>query len=289
VERVLDPRRVLTFREVARLASFSRAADALNLTQPAVSQQVAALERQLGARLLDRGPGGLTLTAAGALLLEHADVVSDRLELATGQLEELVAERSHHLRVGAFPSALATRVPKALARLADDVKADVSEGTMQELAEDVASGELHVAVCFQDHMQPRREPEGTERADIEEEPFAAMLPLGHRLAGKREIELKDLADEMFVAPSRSGLIARACEEAGFTPAIRYVSRDPLANRGLVAAGLAVTITPAQLAAEFHGIAVKPVADGPSRDVYALLPAAGATPLARAFVEALGAA
>src|SRR6186997_2778377 len=114
---MIDPRRVLTFREVARLGSFSRAADALALSQPAVSQQVAALERQLGARLLERGPGGLTLTAAGELLLEHADVVADRLELASGQLDELVADHGLHLRVGAFPSALATRVPRALARL----------------------------------------------------------------------------------------------------------------------------------------------------------------------------
>src|SRR3954469_18025371 len=163
---MLDPRRVLTFREVAHAGSFSRAADALALTQPAVSQQVAALERQLGAPLLDRGPGGLTLPAAGELLLEHADVVSDRLALATGQLDELVAERAHHLRIGAFPSALATRVPKALARLGNDVKADVSEGTIQGLAEDVASGALHAAVCFQDHALPRREPEGTERVDL---------------------------------------------------------------------------------------------------------------------------
>src|SRR3954468_9788131 len=108
---MLDPRRVLTFREVAHLGSFSRAADALALTQPAVSQQVAALERQLGARLLDRGPGGLTPTTAGELLLEDANVVGGRPRLGTGQLDELVTERGRHLRVGAFPSALATRVP----------------------------------------------------------------------------------------------------------------------------------------------------------------------------------
>ena len=284
---MLDPRRVLTFREVANLGSFSRAAEVLALTQPAVSQQVAALERQLGARLLDRGPGGLSLTPAGALLLEHADVVADRLELASSQLDELIEGQQRHLRVGAYPSALATLVPQALARLGDDVKADVSEGTMEALAEDVRSGELHAAVCFQDSARPRREPEGTERVDVEHEPFSALLPLDHPLAGKGEIRLRDLAGETWVAPSRSGLIARACEEAGFTPSIRYVSRDPLANRGLVAAGLAVSITPSQLAAEFHGgVAVERVSDGPSRDVYGLLPAAGATPLARAFVEAL---
>ena len=76
---MLDPRRLLTFGEVARRGSFSRAAEALALTQPAVSQQVAALERQLGVRLLDRGPGGPSVTEAGALLLAHADAVADRL------------------------------------------------------------------------------------------------------------------------------------------------------------------------------------------------------------------
>src|ERR671929_140136 len=80
----LDPRRLLTFREVARLRSFSRAAEALSLTQPAVSQQVAALERQLGVRLLERGPGGPTLTHARGLLLQHADPLASRALVASG-------------------------------------------------------------------------------------------------------------------------------------------------------------------------------------------------------------
>ena len=289
---MIDPRRVLTFREVARRGSFSRAAEALALTQPAVSQQVAALERQAGTRLLDRGPGGLSLTPAGELLLAHADVVADRLELATGQLAEQVEHAARELRIGAFPSALATRVPRALGRLTaarPEVKADVAEGTTDELVEHVRSGAVHVAVCFQDAAAERREHEGTERADLDDEPFAALLPPGHPLAGAGPIGLADLAGETWVAPSREGLIVRACEAAGFTPAIRYVSRDPLANRGLVAAGLAVTISPAGLAAAFTGIAVVPVRDAPRRSVYALLPASGATPLARAVATALAAA
>src|SRR6059036_2795535 len=99
----LDPRRVLTFREVVRRGSFSRAAEALALTQPAVSQQVAALERGLGARLLDRGPGGLALTEAGTLLLAHAEAMGERLALAEAQLTALVAGAAERLRVGAFP------------------------------------------------------------------------------------------------------------------------------------------------------------------------------------------
>src|SRR5215211_2702607 len=286
---MVDPRRVLTFREVARLGSFSRAAEALALTQPAVSQQVAALERQAGAQLLERGPGGLSLTPAGELLLAHADVVADRLDLAAGQLAELAGHAARELRIGAFPSALATRVPQALARLTaerPEVKADVSERTTGALVEGVRTGELHVAVCFQDAARPRREHEGAERIDLGEEPFRALLPEGHALAGGGPLRLQQLADEVWVAPSRDGMIAQACEATGFTPAIRYVSRDPLANRGLVAAGLAVTISPAELAAGFTGIAVEPLRDGPTRSVYALLPAAGASPLARSFVAAL---
>jgi DNA-binding transcriptional LysR family regulator len=287
----VDPRRVLTFREVARLGSFSRAAEALSLTQPAVSQQVAALERQAGAQLLVRGSGGLSLTPAGELLLAHADVVADRLDLVTGQLAELAGHAARELRIGAFPSALATRVPRALARLTaerPEVKADVAERTSDALVAGVRTGELHVAVCFQDAAEPRREHEGAERIDLGDEPFRALLPERHLLAGKGPLRLRDLADGTWVAPSRDGMIAHACEAAGFTPSIRYVSRDPLANRGLVAAGLAVTISPAELAAEFSGIAVEPLRDGPTRSVYALLPASGAGALARGFVAALAA-
>ena len=280
---------MLTFREVARRGSFSRAAEALALTQPAVSQQVAALERQVGARLLERGPGGPALTEAGALLALHAEVVADRLALAGDQLGELVGRQRRRLRVGAYPSALATIVPGALGRLTAedaDLQADVTEHALEELPPKVASGRLHVALAFQDPALPRREHDGVRRLDVEEEPFVALLPQGHRLAGGGPLALADLAADPWVAPSREGLIMRACRAAGFEPDIRYESRDPLANRGLVAAGLAVTISPARLAADLGGIATAELADGPHRSVYALLPEAGAVPAARAFVAAL---
>ena len=282
---MLDPRRVLTFREVARAGSFSRAAEALALTQPAVSQQVAALERQIGEPLLNRGPGGLTLTRAGEVLLEHADVVADRLTLAGGQLEELVAGARRHLRAGAFPSAVATIVPVALARLGAETKVELVEGTQQELAAWVAAGDLHAAVCFQDAAAPRNEPECTERHDLHTEPFMALMAPGHRLARRERIRLADLAEETWVAPSRSGLIARACGEAGFTPAIRYVSRDPLANRALVAGGLAVSITPAGLASTLHGVTVVEVEDAPSETCSRCSRPPG-RPRSRELVEAL---
>src|ERR687893_84615 len=155
---MLDPRRLLTFREVARRASFSRAAEALALTQPAVSQQVAARERQLGTRLLDRGPGGPAPTEAGALLLAHADAIADRLAQADAQIGELVAAERETLRLGGVARAVATIVPAAVARLSDErpgSQVDVTEISALDAGAAVADGRLHVAVCFQDMAVPR--------------------------------------------------------------------------------------------------------------------------------------
>ena len=278
----MDPRRVLTFRAVAHERSFSQAARALSLTQPAVSQQVAALEREVGARLLDREPGGLRLTPAGEVLLTHADAIAERFELAVTQLGELTAPA--RLRIGAFPSALAALVPKAVARLDGVV---LEEGSTPDLAERVRRGDLHLAVGFQDAAQPRREHEGVERRDMISEPFLVALWPGHPLAQRRTVPIGALADQPWVAPSGDNLIARTCRAAGFEPRLVMISRDPLANRALIAQGLAVTLVPKLLAAEFTGVELRPVAgDGPRRDVYALLPPGGRHPQAEAAFAAL---
>jgi DNA-binding transcriptional LysR family regulator len=287
---MLDPRRLLTFREVARRASFSRAAEALALTQPAVSQQVAALERQLGTRLLDRGPGGPAPTEAGALLLAHADAIADRLAQADAQLAELVGAEREKLRVGAFPSALGSIVPAAIAALRDErpgVQVEAVEGSAADNGAAVAAGALHVAVCFQDAAAPRHAPDGTERRELGEEAMLAMLPESHPLAGRERIELAELADETWSAPSREHLVYRACVAAGFEPRIAYVSRDPLAIGELVAGGLAVTLGPELLAGRLPGVVFVPLDDAvPRRSLYALTPASGVRPAARAFLAGL---
>src|SRR4051794_11398563 len=113
----MDPRRLLTFRAVAHERSFSRAAEKLSLSQPSVSHQVALLETEIGVRLLDRGRGGLRLTHAGNVLLEHADHVAWRLQLADTQITGLADDRRGRVRLAAFPTALASFVPGAIARL----------------------------------------------------------------------------------------------------------------------------------------------------------------------------
>jgi DNA-binding transcriptional LysR family regulator len=290
---VIDPRRLLTFREVAHRGSFSRAAEALALTQPAVSQQVAALERQLGVRLLDRGPGGPRPTEVGALVLAHADAVAERLAQAGEQVAERVSAERATLRAGAFPSALGSIVPTAVARLredAPDLQIEVVEGSAADNGAAVADGTLHVAVCFQDAAVERHEPSGTERHDLGEEPMLAMLSASHPLAGEERVALRALADETWTAPSRDHLVRRACVDAGFEPRIAFVCRDPLAIGGLVARGLAVTLIPQLLAGRLPGVAMLPLRDAvPRRHLYALTPAAGTRPAALAFVDALAAA
>jgi DNA-binding transcriptional LysR family regulator len=287
---MLDPRRLLTFREVARLASFSRAGEALALTQPAVSQQVAALERQLGTRLLDRGPGGPRPTEAGALLLEHADAVADRLAQADAQLSELVAAERETLRVGAHPSALASVVPKAIVRLhreLTDVQVETIEGSADEVGRRVAVGDLHIGMCFQDASMPPRRPEGTARQELGGEGMMAVLAPDHPLAGRDRIGLRELAGETWTAPSHDHMIYRACVIAGFEPRIPYLARDPLTTRALVADGLAVSLMPELLAGRVPDIVFVSLSEpAPKRSLYALTPQAGTRPVALAFRAAL---
>jgi DNA-binding transcriptional LysR family regulator len=282
---MLDPRRLLTFRAVARAGSFSAAARELALTQPAVSQQVAALERELGARLLNRGPGGPTLTDAGALALEHADALAERIALADAQLAELGSE-TVPLRVGGFPSALATLVPAAIERVAPQ-RVEAVEGTSDTLAARVGDGSLHVALLFHDAAAAPSEHVGLRRHDLFVEPFDALVGPEHRLARRRSIRLRELAGDPWTMASTTGILRNACVAAGFEPEVRFITSDVLAIRAIVAAGLAVTLAPRLIAGDMPGVGVLALRDGgPRRAVYALTPRTGTTAAARAFLDAV---
>src|SRR5689334_4667030 len=111
---MLDVRRMKVFREVATRGSFSAAAEALSFTQSAVSQQVAALERECGTKLLERGPRGVRLTDAGRALLDHSDTILARIEDAEQELAAIAGLRGGRLRLATFQSAGSTIVPLAL-------------------------------------------------------------------------------------------------------------------------------------------------------------------------------
>src|ERR1700704_7217679 len=100
---MLDVKRLKVLREGARSGSFSAAADELGYTQPAVSQQISALEREAGTRLLQRGSRGVTLTDAGRALVDHSDAILARLAAAEEELEAIAGPRGGRLRVPPFP------------------------------------------------------------------------------------------------------------------------------------------------------------------------------------------
>ena len=113
---MIDVRRLRVLSEVAARGSFSAAADALTLTQSAVSQHVAALEREVGQALVERGTRPVELTEAGHALTRHATGIFARLDAAEQELEEIAGRRRGRLRFGSFPTALVTLVPPAFAR-----------------------------------------------------------------------------------------------------------------------------------------------------------------------------
>ena len=247
------------------------------------------LEREIGARLLERAPGGLRLTREGEILLEHADAIAERFELARTQLAAVAEGQRARLRIGAFPTALAGFVPAAIARVRlshPDTKVVVDEGT-SELAARVRSGELHLAIAFQDSARPRQEPPGLERRDLFREQFMVALASDHRLAERSEVSLADLSEDDWTAASTDGLIVGACRAAGFEPNLVSITHDQLAIRALIARGLVVTLAPQLLAEAFKDLVLRPIAGTvPSRDVYALLPPGGRHPLVAPTLAAL---
>jgi DNA-binding transcriptional LysR family regulator len=287
----MDPRRLLTFRAVAHERSFSRAAEKLSLSQPSVSHQVALLETAIGVRLFDRGRGGLRLTHAGEVLLEHADHVSWRLQLADTQITDLAEDRRDQIRLGSFPTALANFVPSALARLRvahEGLRILLTDVTSSMLEPRLLAGEFDVAVGYQDATTERRELPGAERIDLFQETFLVGLPPDHRLArGRGPVSLAELAADEWILPSTEGFLIQACRDAGFEPHVVSITSDPLATRGLIARGVGVGWLASLLIADYSGVAVRPVKDLiRPRDIYALLPPGERHPLAKHVVGAL---
>src|SRR3954451_3102993 len=182
----MDPRRLMAFRAVAHARSFSRAAELMSLTQPSVSHQIALLETEIGVRLLERGRGGLRLTHAGEVLLEHADHVAWRLHLADTQITDLAEKRRDQVCLGSFPTALASFVPSAIARLRlahRDLRILLSDVTASTLEPRLLSGAFDVAIGYQDATTERREFQVAHRIDLFQDTFLVALPPEHRLAG----------------------------------------------------------------------------------------------------------
>jgi DNA-binding transcriptional LysR family regulator len=249
------------------------------------------LETEIGVRLLDRGRGGLRLTRAGEVLLEHADHLASRLQLADAQITSLVKQHHEEIRLGAFPTALPSLVPSAIAQLRStrsELKVQLSEVTAADLESRLVKSDFDVALGYQDATTKRREIQGAERTDLFQETFLIGLPPDHPLArSTRPIPLAKLAEDDWIVPSTEGFLIQACRDAGFDPRVAAVTSDPLATRGLITRGLGVGWVPSLLIHEYIGVVIRAVKDPiRQRDIYALLPPGDRHPLAKPLIDAL---
>lgn len=246
--------RVLCAVEVQ--GSFSGAATALGMTQSAVSQHIAALERQVGLELVLRGTRPTELTPAGGVLASHGQAVSARLTAAERDLDEVVGRGGRHLRLGSFPSALATFVPRAIARLRatiPEVTLSVTDDHMQGLLPRLRDRELDLAVVFSGDELPGTLADDLHVVPLFADPYQLLLPRNHRLARRdRDPILRDLREESWVGGGPHStwfrLVRECCRAQGFEPRIALASDDYLAVQAFVAAGLGVAVLPGLAAA-----------------------------------------
>ncbi|MFB9469424.1 LysR family transcriptional regulator [Nonomuraea salmonea] len=246
----MDPHLLATFVAVARHGSFSAAAAELGYTQSAVSQQVAALESDLGLALLTRRP--VAPTPAGRRLLEHADPLLLRLRAARADVLRAAAPPGHLLRLAATPLALnpvlAGRLATACARR-PRLDVDVHTCGRDDVAVTVARGEadLGLADGIVAPSDPLRLPEtGPMTATgVAEEDLHVMLPHGHPLSGRTALRLGDLADARWLRTPLCPLPRlRELAGDGFPAAVGYDGEDVHTVLNLVAAGHGLTLLPA---------------------------------------------
>jgi DNA-binding transcriptional LysR family regulator len=294
---MFDARLLTVFREVATRGSFSEAATALSFTQPAVSQQIARLERELGTRLLARNARGVTLTPAGEVLLRHAERMLAQLREAEAEVQSVAGVERPRLRVGAFASAAASIMPPALAELrsahpAAAVTMRVAE--MPDSLDALRTGELDLSVIIDAVNTPLEVPADVEVADLFDDPFLATLPYSHPLAGRGAIALADLREEEWMVTGVGNscpdttIVLDACRGAGFTPQASFSSDDYAAIQGMVASGMGVAIIPSlALGNAREDIVIRPLRGAsPVRRVRAAIAADRPSALADALLEIL---
>ncbi len=294
---MIDVKRLRVLREVAAQGSFSAAAHALAYTQSAVSQQIAALEREAGTTLVERQARGVRLTDAGRMLVEHADVILARLDDAEAELEAMAGLRGGRLRLVSFPTAGATIAPQAIARFrAQHPGVDLSLAPREprEGLDCLRAGECDIALSLEPGFEPISDP-AIERHHLLDDPMYVCLPADHPVAGKPKLRLADLAEEPWILGTTGhcpdgAILLRACQSAGFEPHLAFQSDDYLAIQGFVAAGVGISLIPdLALVAVREDVVIRQIAGRPlvRRILAATLVGGYRSPAAAAMLEILG--
>ncbi|MEU5209994.1 LysR family transcriptional regulator [Streptomyces sp. NPDC020742] len=264
----MDPHLLRTFVAVLDHRSFSAAASALGYTQSAVSQHIAALETDLGTRLVERRP--VAPTPAGARLMEHAPALLLRLDAARADLARLRHTRSTRLTLACSPAALTPAVAQALAQLRAivssldlEVRVRRREAVLGDVLTGRADAGLVDGVAAPSDPLPLPDLGPTTTLAAAEETLAVLFPHGHPLARRDSVRLPDLTQAQWIdAPDTAVPLDRlrtVCRTDGFRPRVRHRGTDLHGLGALAAAGHGLAALPRPLAAALGG-AVVPVAE-----------------------------
>lgn len=290
---VIEARHLRVLRAVATTGSFSAAARELGCTQPAVSQQMKALESSAGTPLLIRTGREMRLTQAGEALVRHASGILAGLTAAEEEVAAIAGLRAGRVRLVSFPSGSSTLVPGALAALRAEhpgTRVSLVEAEPPRSVDLLRDGDCDIALAF------RYGTTGGEWDDLVVRPLLTdrligLVPDGHRLAGAESVSIGELADESWIAgcPRCRRQLVEVCEASGFTPRIDFATDDYPAVMGLVGAGLGVAVLP-ELAVESvrpkgaRTVAVEPAIE---REIVALtLPDLARVPAVAATLDQL---
>ncbi|SHM21129.1 LysR family transcriptional regulator [Roseibium suaedae] len=264
----MELRHIRYFLAVAEEQSFTRAAERLGIGQPPLSQQIKALEEEVGTRLFRRLSHGTELTAAGLAFQEKVAALPDIAVQAALLARKVAAGQSGTLRMGLTGTAALNPVIPACIRAYraayPDVDIEITEGNSVVLASALSEGKLDTAILRPSRFDPE---ELAEETLIEEGLFAA-LPEHHPLAETGGvIDLALLRDDAFIlTPRDAGMslhdaILKTCVEAGFNPKLGPPAPQIASILSLVAADLGVSLVPASMARlNVHGVALRPLKD-----------------------------
>ncbi len=287
---MLDLRRLRLLRELARRGTITAVAQALSYSPSAVSQQLTALEKEAGVRLLEPVGRRVRLTPQGDLLVAHTQVLLEDMERTEAALARSLNETAGTLRVAAFQTAVLALVPHALIQLArqhPSLRVEITELEPEAAIPALVAGEFDLVLGEEYPGHPLPRPRETERQDLLTDELRLITP-----AGWSERSLPSLATRPFVLEP-VGTTARewataACRDAGFEADVRYTSTDLQIHLRLVESGLAAALLPdLSGAGDRHDVLAHRLHGRPRRQIYTTV-RRGAThhPRVQAFTSAL---
>ncbi|MET8980401.1 LysR family transcriptional regulator [Streptomyces sp. NPDC004539] len=289
---MMDVRRLQILRAVVRSGSVTAAARALDYTPSAVSQQIAALEKETGTALLERVGRGVRPTEAGVLLSEHAELVARQLDLAQTALADLLAGRTGRLAVRYFATAGAHLVAPAVAHVRREhpgVRVELKLADVTHPLAAVRDGHADAVLVVGEERC-----EGVRVTPLLDDPYVVVLPPDHPAAGLDTVDLASLTDEPWIGSEWPGpcLDAQltAFAAAGLRPDFVVDSEDYTTAQGFVAAGLGIALIPRLgLGTPRPDITVRPLTGPPPtrRICVGIREGARTTPALRTLLHALG--